>query len=265
MRAALHAHILLWMQRRKEGKNYTPLKPIPREAAGTEPRQRPRNQKVPKLTGNQYQEDNCYHNAEMGRIWTEMVRPSTKGYAHGGFADYEKLRIAGLARQIQTKLYLHKCSNKYCLQAIKALILESLLAVSTHLGTNHFHVCPRGFRVLLCVAQGRSTCRCMVVEKGDIDETGRSIINHISCRASLNTAHMVHSSILPCVIPVNGFSSPGLRCLSNSTGLAKKYSSRLASRTLVPFFFNATRSGCSAAWMRSLHIEGNVLFVGILV
>ena len=36
------------------------------------------------------------------------------GPRHGGFADYEKLRIAGLARHIQTKLYLHTCSKKYC-------------------------------------------------------------------------------------------------------------------------------------------------------
>ena len=116
MRAALHSHILVWMKRREERGDYVPLRPIPREAAGTEPRQRPRNQQVPKLSGKEYQEDNCYHRAEMGRVWTEMVRPSVEGDAHGGFADYEKLRIAGLARQIQTKLYLHSCSNKYCLQ-----------------------------------------------------------------------------------------------------------------------------------------------------
>ena len=45
-----------------------------------------------------------------------MVRPSTAGWGHGGFSDVEKLRVAGLARAIQTKLYLHSCSNKYCLQ-----------------------------------------------------------------------------------------------------------------------------------------------------
>ena len=116
MRAALHAHILVWMKQRQQPKEYEFLQPVPREAPGTEPRQRPSNQKVLKLSEDDYQEDNCYHRAEFGRIWTEMVRPSTDGKAHGGFADYEKLRIAGLARQVQTKLYLHSCSNKYCLQ-----------------------------------------------------------------------------------------------------------------------------------------------------
>eukprot|EP00973_Karenia_brevis_P094463 12422633-Karenia_brevis.AAC.1 len=45
-----------------------------------------------------------------------MVRPYTNGPNRGGFRDFKKLRIAGLARAIQTKLYLHSCSHKYCLQ-----------------------------------------------------------------------------------------------------------------------------------------------------
>ena len=61
------------------------------------------------------QEDNMYHKAEVGRIWTEMVRPSVAGERHGGFDDYQKLRLAGLARSIQSRLYLHSCSHKYCL------------------------------------------------------------------------------------------------------------------------------------------------------
>lgn len=116
MRAALHSHILVWMKPRKEPENYVPLKPIPREAVGTEPKQRPRNQQVPKLSESEFQHDNCYHRAEFGHVRTEMVRPSTDGWGHGGFVDYEKLRIAGLARAIQTRLYLHSCSHKYCLQ-----------------------------------------------------------------------------------------------------------------------------------------------------
>ena len=113
MRAALHSHILVWMMLKKEPEGYTPLRPIPREAAGTDPRQRPRHQKVEALTT--YQEDNMYHKAEVGRIWTEMVRPSVAGERHGGFDDYQKLRLAGLARSIQSRLYLHSCSHKYCL------------------------------------------------------------------------------------------------------------------------------------------------------
>ena len=116
MRAALHSHILLWMKPRKEPKDYSALLPIPRQAVGTEPRQRPRNQHVPPLDRKTYREDNCYHRAEFGRVWTEMVRPSTAGWGHGGFVDWEKLRVAGLSRAIQTRLYLHSCSHKYCLQ-----------------------------------------------------------------------------------------------------------------------------------------------------
>ena len=114
MRAALHAHILVWFLQRGEIEDYAPLAAIPREAVGTQPCQRPRNQKVSPLAV--YQEDNCYHRVQMGRVMTEMVRPSTFGEGHGGFNDYAKLRMAGLARAIQTKLYLHSCSKKYCLQ-----------------------------------------------------------------------------------------------------------------------------------------------------
>eukprot|EP00973_Karenia_brevis_P068552 9533626-Karenia_brevis.AAC.1 len=102
MKGALQSHILVWMKPRPKIEGYKPLKPIGREAPGKEPRQRPRNQQVLKLTEPNYQEDNCYQVAELGRIWTEMVRPSTNGWGHGGFADYQKLRIAGLARAIQT-------------------------------------------------------------------------------------------------------------------------------------------------------------------
>ena len=78
MRAALHSHILVWMMKRvlSPGKKlkYEPLAPIPREACGSEPKQRPRNQHVPKLPANAYQEDNCYHRAEMARIWMAAWR-----------------------------------------------------------------------------------------------------------------------------------------------------------------------------------------------
>ena len=62
-----------------------------------------------------------YHHAEVARVVTEMVRPhvpdpSKGGLPWGGFA-YSHLRVAGLARIIQTKLYLHQCSTKYCLQS----------------------------------------------------------------------------------------------------------------------------------------------------
>ena len=56
-----------------------------------------------------------YHRAEVGRVNAEMVRPDVSGENCGGY-DYEKLRIAGLARAIQSRLYLHSCTSKYCLQ-----------------------------------------------------------------------------------------------------------------------------------------------------
>ena len=115
MRAALHAHILCWFYRREPAADYNPLKFVDRTAPGTEPKQRPRDQVVPKLDKENYQEDNMYHHAEVGRIVTEMVRPYVDGENWGGFG-WQQLRVAGLARIIQTRLYLHTCSTKYCLQ-----------------------------------------------------------------------------------------------------------------------------------------------------
>ena len=116
MRAALHAHILCWFKLRTKPYEYSPLHPVPRQAPGNEPRQRPREQRVDPLPEGQYQEDNIYHCAEVGRITTEMARPSVAGPAWGGYRDFAKLRIAGLARAVQSRLYLHSCSHKYCLQ-----------------------------------------------------------------------------------------------------------------------------------------------------
>ena len=56
-----------------------------------------------------------YHRAEMARVTAEMVRPDVSGGQWGGY-DVEKMRIAGLARAIQSRLLLHVCSPKYCLQ-----------------------------------------------------------------------------------------------------------------------------------------------------
>jgi len=116
MRAALHAHILCWFKLRTKRDDYDPLRPVPRQAPGSEPRQRPRDQRVEPLPEGQYQEDNIYHCAEVGRISTEMARPSVAGPGWGGYRDVAKLRVAGLARTVQSRLYLHCCSHKYCLQ-----------------------------------------------------------------------------------------------------------------------------------------------------
>jgi len=109
---ALHAHILVWMQKRvKKPDGYRPLAPILREAPGSEQRQRPSGQKVDPLE--KPQEDNLYHQVHVNRISCEMARPYIGDDLTGW--DVEKLRIAGLARAIQTKLCLHTCSTRYCL------------------------------------------------------------------------------------------------------------------------------------------------------
>ena len=117
MRGSLHAHILCWFERRSEAKGYKPIEPVRRVLPGTKHRQRPQTQTVAPLA--KYQEDHVYQVAKVGRIITEMVRPSVKGIVdrrrYGGW-DYERLRIAGLARCIQTKMALHSCTTKYCLQ-----------------------------------------------------------------------------------------------------------------------------------------------------
>ena len=56
------------------------------------------------------------HTAHVGPMVAEMVRPDVTGQGWGGY-DVEKLRIAGLARAIQTRLpYLHHCNPVYCLK-----------------------------------------------------------------------------------------------------------------------------------------------------
>jgi|AACY02.8.fsa_nt_gi hypothetical protein len=124
MRAALHAHILCWYKLRdakerderlaREGKDpYLSLKPVTRTAPGTKPCQRPSSQRVEAVSP--YQEDDIYHRAHVGRVNAEMVRPDVSGPSFGGY-KYETLRIAGLARSVQSRLYLHPCTPKYCLQ-----------------------------------------------------------------------------------------------------------------------------------------------------
>ena len=60
-----------------------------------------------------------YYNAEVARVNAEMVRPDVNtledGTRWGGY-NVGMMRIAGLARTIQSRLYIHTCSPKYCLQ-----------------------------------------------------------------------------------------------------------------------------------------------------
>ena len=113
MRAALHAHILCWFKPRSFPKDYRPIPAIPRTALGVEPRQRPTTQKVDPLPVHQH--DHVYQAAHVGPMVAELVRPDVSGENWGGY-DLERLRVAGLARAVQTRLpYLHHCSPLYCL------------------------------------------------------------------------------------------------------------------------------------------------------
>jgi len=114
MRAALHAHILVWFRPRKMPENYKPVPPVPRTVPGTGSRQRPIDQKVEPLAGAQH--DHVYQCAHVGPIVAELVRPDVSCEDWGGY-DLERLRIAGLARAIQMRLpYLHSCTSLYCLK-----------------------------------------------------------------------------------------------------------------------------------------------------
>ena len=113
---------------------------IKRTAPGTDPKQRPRAQVVPPFAKDEYREDNLYHKAEVARITTEMVRPFVGGDDWGGFG-WQQLRIAGLARIIQARLYLHTCSTKYCLQNRSSpawihtpILLERCTTLLTNIG-----------------------------------------------------------------------------------------------------------------------------------
>lgn len=113
-RAALHSHILCWFKLRPNRESKIQMPPIPRTVQGDQPRQRPRSQIIEKISPPR--EDNIYQHAFVGRINTEMVRPTVNPAPDYGGYDQEKLRIAGLARHIQSHLYLHKCSPHYCMQ-----------------------------------------------------------------------------------------------------------------------------------------------------
>ena len=114
MRAALHAHILVFFKPREQRKDFKPLGAIPAVAPGREPRQRPRDSEVPEMK--EKQEDNVYQKHHVGPITAELVRPDVSGPNWGEY-DIEKLRIAGLARAVQMRLpYLHCCNPAYCLK-----------------------------------------------------------------------------------------------------------------------------------------------------
>ena len=113
MRASLHAHILVFFKPREKRPDYHPNPPIARVVPGSDPKQWPRDSKVPLPND---QEDNVYQANHVGQITAEMVRPDVSGKNWGGYGN-EELRIAALARAIQSRLpYLHHCNAVYCLK-----------------------------------------------------------------------------------------------------------------------------------------------------
>ena len=60
-----------------------------------------------------------YYRAHVARVNAELARPFVGTFADGtqrGGFTFEKMRIAGLARTIQTRLYIHSCGPNYCLK-----------------------------------------------------------------------------------------------------------------------------------------------------
>ena len=118
-RGVLHAHILEWWRKRDPCRfsGHAPVDTVKRTVPGDQPRQRHCDAPSPEMFP--FQEDNMYYHQEVARVNAEMVRPdalsSESGLPWGGY-DVDMMRIAGLARTIQARLYVHTCNPKYCLQ-----------------------------------------------------------------------------------------------------------------------------------------------------
>ena len=118
VRGALHSHIVVWWLPRQcpDRSDYKPTQSIPRVVPGNEPKQQAPSQKS--AIAHPYQKDAIYYNTHIAHVTAELIRPHVgelrDGTKWGGF-DYEKLRIAGLARTIQSRLYIHTCGPKHCL------------------------------------------------------------------------------------------------------------------------------------------------------
>jgi hypothetical protein len=81
-RAALHAHILGWFKRRRKSDEYVPIPPLKRKAPGTEPRQRPIDQK-PEPLKHGPQEDAIYHDAHVSRAAQLNQRTFQRNFSEG--------------------------------------------------------------------------------------------------------------------------------------------------------------------------------------
>ena len=111
-RGALHAHILVWLRKRKAHDDWQALPPVPRVVKGKSLKQRPLGS-LPQQAPQKIQHDSCYQLAEMGRVSAEMPRPTvTPAPGDWGGYDVDMLRIAALSRTILIRLkYLHICTQ----------------------------------------------------------------------------------------------------------------------------------------------------------
>ena len=113
----MHAHVLVWLRRKRAPPGWEPLQPVPKLGNATCQRQRPSTQVIQPLKPEEGQEDTLYQLSEAGRVTAEMARPDVSGPSWGGYADVSRLRIAALARSIQYRIpYLHSCTPAYCLK-----------------------------------------------------------------------------------------------------------------------------------------------------
>jgi hypothetical protein len=159
MRGSLHAHILCWFERRQQPPGYHALPPVERRLPGTDNRQRPQSQEVNELTN--YKEDNLYHVARVGRIQTEMARPYVHGIVdrrrYGGW-DYERLRIAGLARTTALGKITHR-------QTPRITVLWRPLQQPGGAGSYRTNDQPRLRRCINCSTGYRPRWRCTAVAR----------------------------------------------------------------------------------------------------
>ena len=62
-------------------------------------------------------EDHSYYTSEMARVNAELVRPLLLPHSGGRSTERarEHLLWSFLLRSIQTKMYIHSCTGRYCL------------------------------------------------------------------------------------------------------------------------------------------------------
>ena len=119
-------------KRRRKPEQYRPIPPLEREAPGSDPRQRPLTQKPKPLE--QPQLDNIYHDAHVGEITAELVRPQISATNQWGGWTVDKMRIVFLARACQTRLpYVHSCSAMYCLKIVDGIKARTLYNALPHI------------------------------------------------------------------------------------------------------------------------------------